>query len=190
MEKKEKKPVWKKWWVWLIAIIVVFGVIGGNDSDVDSAEQTILGTEVSSTEVNSTEKQTEEVKGIYAVGEEVKLGDNILIVNCFEKFSGSEWDKPKEGNEFVVVNVTIKNGGSSEITYNPFDFEMQNSSGQITTQAFTTINNDTSLSSGSLAPGGQVNGTIAFEQPIGDSGLILKYKANMFSNKEVKVKIN
>ena len=67
---------------------------------------------------------------------------------------------------------------------------MQNSNGQITSQAFTTINSDTSLSSGSLAAGGQVNGTIAFEQPVGDSGLVLKYKANMFSNKEVQVKID
>ena len=188
MEKREKKPVWKKWWVWLIAIVVVIGVTGAGSSDSDGVE---VGEQtLAETEVNSTEKKTEEVQEIYSVGEEVKLKDNILIVNSVEKSSGSEWDKPKEGNEFVIVNVTIKNGGSSEITYNPFDFEMQNSNGQITSQAFTTINSDTSLSSGSLAAGGQVNGTIAFEQPVGDSGLVLKYKANMFSNKEVKVKID
>lgn len=67
---------------------------------------------------------------------------------------------------------------------------MQNSKGQITDQAFTTINTDTSLSNGQLASGGEILGTIAFEQPVDDEELVLKYKSNMFSSKEVKVKLN
>jgi len=67
---------------------------------------------------------------------------------------------------------------------------MQNSQDQITDSAFTTIDSDTSLSSGNLASGGEVTGTISFEQPIDDEGLILKYSINMFSSKEVKLKLN
>lgn len=174
---KNKKPIYKKWWVWVLAVIVLAGIAGGAGNDESSNGKN---------ESNSTT----EVKEFYAVGEEVKLGDNVLIVNSVEKSNGSEWDKPKDGMEYVVVNVTIKNGGSSEISYNPFDFQMQNSQGQITDQAFTTINTDSALSSGNLAGGGQVSGTIAFEQPVGDEALVLKYKANMFSNKEVKVNLN
>ncbi|MBM6862100.1 hypothetical protein H9X78_16935, partial [Clostridium saudiense] len=82
MEKREKKPVCKKWWVWLIAIVVVIGVTGAGSSDSDGVE---VGEQtVAETEVNSTEKKIEEVKEIYAVGEEVKLKDNILIVNSVE----------------------------------------------------------------------------------------------------------
>lgn len=182
---KNKKPIYKKWWVWLIAVIVVIGIAGGGDS---SSNGTALNTTTSNEEKNN--KKSEEVKEFYSVGEEVKLGNNVLIVNSVEKSNGSEWDKPKDGNEFVIVDVTIKNGGSSEISYNPYDFEMQNSKGQITDQAITTINIETSLSSGNLAAGGEVSGTIAFEQPAGDEALVLKYKANMFSNKEIKVKLN
>lgn len=67
---------------------------------------------------------------------------------------------------------------------------MQNSQDQITDSAFTTIDSDTSLSSGNLASGGEITGTISFEQPIDDEGLILKYSANIFSSKEVKVKLS
>lgn len=182
---KNKKPIYKKWWVWLIAVIVAIGIAGGGDS---SSNGTALNGTTSNGE--TTNKKVENVKEFYSVGEEVKLGNNVLIVNSVEKSNGSEWDKPKEGNEFVVVDVTIKNGGSSEISYNPFDFKMQNSKGQITDQAITTINIDTSLNSGNLAAGGEISGTIAFEQPVGDEALVLKYKANMFSNKEIKVKLN
>ena len=179
---KNKKPIYKKWWFWLVVIIIVFAIAGGLGNSSNSGDN-------SSTSKENTTAE-EEVKEFYAIGEEVKLNDAILVVNSVDISSGSEWDKPKDGHEFVIVNVTIKNDGSSTITYNPFDFKMQNSQGQITDQAFTTINSDTSLNSGELASGGQVSGTIAFEQPVKDSALVLKYKANMFSNKEVQIKLN
>lgn len=189
MKDGKKKSILKKWWVWVIAAVVIIGVAGSGEPDNDNSAVETNNTNSSSTSVTSNNSK-EEVKEVYLVGEEVKLNDNILIVNGVEKSSGSEWDKPKEGNEYVIVNVTIKNGGKSEISYNPFDFSMQNSKGQITEQAFTTINTDTSLSSGQLASGGEISGTIAFEQPIDDAELTLKYKSNMFSSKEVKVKLN
>ena len=184
---KNKKPIYKKWWMWLIVLLVAFILIGSLGSGEKDKDSNTDSTPQSETTDNN---KTDDTKEFYSVGEEVKLGDNILIINSVEKSNGSEWDKPKDGNEFVIVSVTIKNGGSSEISYNPFDFKMQNSQGQITDQAFTTINNDTSLSSGKLAASGSVSGSIAFEQPTGDSGLVLKYKSNIFSNKEIQVKLD
>lgn len=189
---KNKKPIYKKWWVWLIAIIVVASIAGGGNSS--NNETTLNDTTSNGSTLNDTtsnqETTNKDVKEFYLIGEEVRLGDNILIVNSIEKSNGSEWDKPKEGYEFVIVNVTIKNGGSSEISYNPYDFKMQNSKGQITDQAFTIIDTETSLSSGNLVAGGEVSGTIVFEQPTGDEALVLRYKSNIFSNKEIKVKLN
>ncbi|MBS5951182.1 MAG: DUF4352 domain-containing protein [Clostridium sp.] len=184
---KNKKPIYKKWWMWLIILLLAFILIGSLGSGEKDKDSNTDSTPQSETTDNN---KTDDTKEFYSVGEEVKLGDNILIINSVEKSNGSEWDKPKDGNEFVIVSVTIKNGGSSEISYNPFDFKMQNSQGQITDQAFTTINNDTSLSSGKLAAGGSVSGSIAFEQPTGDSALVLKYKSNIFSNKEIQVKLD
>ena len=184
---KNKKPIYKKWWMWLIILLLAFILIGSLGSGEKDKDSNTDSTPQSETTDNN---KTDDTKEFYSVGEEVKSGDNILIINSVEKSNGSEWDKPKDGNEFVIVSVTIKNGGSSEISYNPFDYKMQNSQGQITDQAFTTINNDTSLSSGKLAAGGSVSGSIAFEQPTGDSGLVLKYKSNIFSNKEIQVKLD
>lgn len=177
---KNKKPIYKRAWFWILAVIVVAGIATGGEEETPTKTGSTEGT-------GST--QEEVVKDTFAIGEEVKLNDNILIVNSVEKSNGNEWDKPKSGNEFVIVNVTIKNGGTSSITYNPFDFKVQNSNGQITDSAFTTIDSDTSLESGELASGGEVSGTIAFEQPVGDENLVLIYSASLFSNKEIKVKL-
>lgn len=54
---------------------------------------------------------------------------------------------------------------------------------------FTTIDKDTSLQSGELIPGGKVTGTVTFEQPKGDTGLILIYNDNIWSSKELKIKL-
>lgn len=182
-----KKTWYKKWWVWLIIAVIVIGIGSSSEEQSDSVSATLSNKKDGTVEVAESKP---EVKEFYGLGEEVKLGDSILIVNTVEKSAGSEWDKPKSGNEYVIVNVTIKNAGDSEISYNPYDFSMQNSQGQITDSSFTMIDSDTSLSSGSLASGGEITGTISFEQPIDDEGLILKYSTNIFSSKEVKVKLN
>ena len=66
---------------------------------------------------------------------------------------------------------------------------MQNSQGQQESMTFSTIDSDTALQSGELLPGGKVSGTIIFEQPIGDTGLVLIYKDSIWSSKELKIKL-
>ena len=65
----------------------------------------------------------------------------------------------------------------------------ENSQGQQENMTFTTIDKDTSLQSGELIPGGTVSGTITFEQPINDVGLTLIYNDNIWSSKELKIKL-
>ena len=181
----DKKPLWKRWWFWLI-VVIVLGGIGGAMNDTPSK----INTTNNASSSNSKDDSKNAEEQFFAIGDEIKLKDNILIVNSIEKSAGKEFDKPKDGYEFVIINVTIKNGGSSEISYNPYDFELQNSNGEITDITFLTFTDNNAINSGSLAAGGQTTGTIAFEAPIDDSGLILKYKANMFDNNEIKVKLN
>jgi hypothetical protein len=196
MTEKVKKPFYKKWWVWLIAIFIIFAAAGGGGGE--ESAKSVAGNakeEASSQEkkteakTESAEKKAEPVKEVFAVGEKVQLGDNVLTVTNVEKSAGSDFDQPKDGNEFVIVTVEINNAGDENISYNPFDFKMANSQGQIVDQAFTTINNDTSLQSGELAGGGKVSGTIAFEQPAGDAGLQLHYTPSFWSDKTIKVNL-
>lgn len=191
--------IFKKWWFWLIAVIVVVALAGGGGEEetatkVDKAAETSAPAENDEkAEETSTSAENEEeappVKEEFSVGEMVQLGDNVLTVTKAEKSAGSEYDQPKEGHEYVVVTVVIENAGDENISYNPFDFKMSNSQGQILDQAFTTIDTNTALQSGELAPGGKVTGTIAFEQPVGDPGLQLQYTPSFWSDKTIKVNL-
>lgn len=125
----------------------------------------------------------------YNQGEEAILGKGAITITKVEKSQGTQWDKPKSGKEFVIVHLSIENKGNSNLSYNPFYFKMQNSQGQQESMTFTTVDQDTSLQSGELIPGGKVTGTIAFEQPKGDTGLVLIYNDSIWSSKELKIKL-
>jgi hypothetical protein len=66
---------------------------------------------------------------------------------------------------------------------------MQNSKGQITDMGLTIVDQDTSLQSGDLAPNGEVEGTVTFEEPINDPELTLLYQPNIFGE-DVAIKFS
>lgn len=151
---------------------------------------TFIGCSSEGVDNNKKSEATEETKDTYAINEEAKIKDVSVTVTNVEKSAGSDYDKPKDGMEYVIVTVKIKNLGKDKISYNPFDYKMKNSQGQITTQAFTIVDSDSTLSSGELSEGGEISGTIAFEQPKDDAGLELQYTENMFTDKVIKFKLN
>lgn len=184
--EKEKKPIYKKWWFWVIIIIVMLVI--ASSSNNDSKPNSTQTSSSSSTE-NKTENKKENEKTEYNKGEEATLGNGVITVTDVQISQGTKYDKPKSGKEFVIVNLTIENKGDKNLSYNPYYFKMQNSQGQQESMTFTTVNNDNSLQSGELIPGGKVSGTIAFEQPKGDTGLILIYSDSIWSSKELKIKL-
>lgn len=178
--EKVKKPIYKKWWFWLIIIILVIAIVGSGSSNNNSSTQT--STSSSSTSTDNSSK-------VYSVGEEATLGNGSVTVTKVEKSNGSTYDKPKSGKEFVIVHVTIKNNGSSNLSYNPFYFKVQNSQGQQEDITFTTVDQDTSLQSGELISGGSVSGTVVFEEPVNDSNLTLIYQDSIWSSKSIQIKL-
>lgn len=174
---KNKKPFYKAPWFWIliIAVVIIIAIAtGGKD---DSAKK-VSGEKTKA-------KTTQQVKTKFKVGEEVKLGDAVVKVDSVKKSKGGQYVKPKSGNEYVIVKVTIKNNGDDNLDYNVFDFKMKNSQGNITDSCVLGNDNDTRLDSGELAKGGSVSGSISFEAPKDDKGLVLIYQGNMFDDDKV-----
>lgn len=177
-----------------IIIIIIIGIIGavnssGNTSPSSSSSQPSGSN--NPTQSTPTNNNATKLKDSYAVGETAKYKDVEMTVIKVDKSNGTEYDKPKDGKEFVIVTVKIKNNSSKNLAYNPFYFKMKNSKGQIEDGTFSTVNKDTALNSGDLASGGEVEGTVIFEEPVGDNGLILQYQDNVFmDNAKLQFKIS
>lgn len=136
----------------------------------------------SSNKKDTSSEKKDKVKDFYAVNETAKINGVEMTVTNVSKSNGEDFDKPKDGSEYVIVSVKIKNNSKEKVSYNALYFKMQNSKGQITDDAFTTVDQDKQLKSGELAPGGEVAGDVVFEEPVGDKALVLQYQNDIFED--------
>ncbi len=132
-----------------------------------------------------------EVVTVFKVGDTIVKGDVQLVVSKVERSQGSEYDKPKTNNEYIIVYLAISNIGDENISYNPYDYKLKNGDGQLLDGAFSIIDTDTALGSGDLVPGGKVEGTLIFETKKDDSNLVLQYYSNIFaSDAAIEIKLS
>jgi hypothetical protein len=164
-----------------VAVFIISAIACGSGTD-DKAKK------VSDTSASSA--TNEKVKDIYKINESVQLKGNVLVITKVEKSKGVEFEKPKSGNEFVIVTLKLTNKNKDKISYNPLDFKLQNSKGNIVDTMFSSVNQDTRLNAGELAANGEVTGTISYEAPIGDKKLTLEYKPSFWSDQTIKVSLN
>ncbi len=161
-----------------IVAIVVIAVAVSSGSD-DQPTETF--------ETASTPAATQ--KAEYAVNEEIEQDNVVLTVTDVQRnySSGNEFIRPEAGNEYIRVNVKIVNNSNTPRSYNPFDFKVQNSTGNRKDNTYIgEVPNE--LSYGELASGGSVVGNLIFEVPNGDSNLKLIYNSSFWGN-EVVVKL-
>lgn len=114
MEKK-KKPFYKKWWVWVIAIIIVGVANSGGGEDTETAGSEPEKTAETTSEVQATdtkeEKPKEDVKQQFTVGQDVTVGKFVYKVNSIEEvttLSSILGDKTTTG-KFAVIDLSVTN---------------------------------------------------------------------------------
>lgn len=140
----------------------------------------------SKTSQSSTNKEPK--KTTFKVGETVDVDGVHFKVNKVDFNQGSTYSKPKDGNQYVLVNVTITNTSDKTTSYNPFDFKLDDNGNQ-TDLTETIVNDDgsnpvsDSLTTGSLSKGGSVTGTMVGQAKTGDKYKLV-YTGNMFLDKE------
>lgn len=176
---KSKKPIFKKWWFWLIAVVII-GAIA-------SSSQNNNGTKVGETSPSSQANE----QTVFKAGDTIAFDGKEVTVSEAERHwnSGNQFITAGSGKEYVKVEITIKNNSDSEISYNTFDWELQDSSGDIQNVTAATFGVDGALGSGNLASGGTKSGFLVFEVPEGDAGLTLRYNPSFWSSKKLEIEL-
>ena len=182
----QKKPIYKRVWFWILAIIhiaVIGSTVGGSgDSDtakkVNDSSDTAKKVSTTDTKSSSSAKQT-----TFKVGETAEYKGVQFKVNKVDYTNGDgDVDSPDSGKQYVVVNITITNNSDDKVDYNPYDYKLDDNGNQTDFDSYVSTV-DSNLNSGTLATGATVTGNLVGEAATSDK-LKLIYQGNMFSNAE------
>ena len=117
----------------------------------------------------------------FKVGDQVKVGDTYVVtVNSVKTSNGDDFSKPKSGNTFLIVDVSIKNVSSKEQNLSSLlQFTLKDSSGQKYDETFTS---GATAPDGKLAAGDVVKGQIPYEVPTAQHSFTLAFEADIISS--------
>jgi hypothetical protein len=129
---KKKKSIFKRWWFWVLAIIVIIAIASGGESDdttqsTDKEESTKAESASASKETKTTDSDSAKEEKSFSMNEEVKVGKMTYKVTSKTTADqvGPSALPDKANQKFVVVELTIKNGGDDAVTVDSTFFKLK-----------------------------------------------------------------
>lgn len=172
---KVKKPIYKKWWFWVVIILViavVIGVVSGSSGGNDKGEgkdktpnntRAYIGDTVTSSSVKFTVTQVDNVK---------RLGGEYL---------GYDTDY-----NFIIINLNIENDSNSEVSIYDDYFELKKGDTKYELHSGTAYVENGFWLIQTVGAKMKKNVVLAFEVPdkTTDSEYFLNVKGGSFSTKK------
>lgn len=162
--------------LWSLVLTILFVVslvllgIGGASAGValDQANKALEN-------YNAENKALIEAKKDFKRGETAKFGQFEVKVNSLQRdYDASDsYYAASEGNELIVVNVTVKNVGKESKYIGLYDLKM-NDAGVADTSAFIDV--APAFESGDVDPNASVTGNLVYEVKKGSTDLKLQYE--------------
>lgn len=179
MQQPRKKS--KAWLIIGLAVVVaIFAFIAANAfSSHSNASNT--GAVVAHTNIQSQQSVSKATTNHFVVGQTVKAGDTWgVTVDKVSTSQGAAYDTPKSGNQFVLIDVTLKNVSSTEQhVSSALMFTLSDATGQQYTETFVTNANTTP--DGKVEAGSLLRGTLAYEVPKAQHNFTFAFDADLLS---------
>jgi len=177
MNSTSKAAIWKKWWVWLIAILIIAAIVipatikQGTDQKADSSHPKTASASTSSNvkHEKSSSKPALKPKVIHLKkGESGTVGGVEITLNAVHFSKGGSYDKSKKG-QFLITQLTAKNVSKEE--------QVISSIATLTIQDQSNHSYDMTLLlqgtgapfDGELTPEEELQGEVAFDVPVLDT---------------------
>lgn len=193
---KVKKPIWKRWWFWVLALFIIGALAsgGGEESSqpatTEPAEDT--STETKPEEDKKKEETKKEEKKQVGIGEPIKVGDVVFIVHGMSnaKNVGGEFGKNAQG-EFLIVDVSVKNEGKKAITTDASFFKLKSGDVEYEADSEAAIyaNSDNNFFLQDVNPGIENKGKVVFDIPPGTKDLKLQVQTGFFGTETGEINL-
>lgn len=129
------------------------------------------------------EVKPNETNKVFDINETIRYKDvNYKVKKVEINETGTEYKKPKDNNQFIVVTIQYENKSDEPVRYSSKNWKLENKDKEQTQRIFTALDVDTALYSGKLVIGATKVGTLVFEQPKKYDS----FKLNFYELKEEK----
>lgn len=200
-----KKPFYKKWWVWTLAVIIIIAfAIGGEEetptvAKKEEAEKVEVSAEKQE-EAKPEEKQEEKVEikeepKVPGIGEMIQVGDVEFTVNGVStaKNVGGEWGSNSQGT-YLLVDLSVKNVGNEAITTDSSFFQLKSGDKTFDADSGASIyaNPDTNFFLQQVNPDLAATGVVVFDvsdEVIANPELLLQVQTGFFGTETGVIKI-
>lgn len=154
------------------------------EAEEAAAEEEPATEEATTEEATTEEVTTEEAPAAAGIGDPVTADDVEITVSDVERGVGSVgsggFGADAQG-EFVIVDITVKNNGTEEVTLTSLDFTLVGDGVEYSTSD-DALYEDGALSIESINPGNSYSGKLVFDVPEGASISTLEMTPGWFGD--------
>ena len=172
-------------WVAIVVIVLIFiGAVAGGEDDQPTKVANNNSESTATTSSVSAESETTTPEA-FGVGDTAEYKGVKVTLNSITESNGSQFNKPTDGNVFLLVNFTIENNTDTDLAVSSmlsFDAYQDGYSTNMSLSAL--IEKSGEQLDGTIAPGKKMQGTIGYEVPATYSEFEINYQADVWSSKK------
>ena len=173
---EQKKPIYKKWWFWLIVAIIVIGMAssGENNSDTKITSQ---GESINNDQI---EQQTQKKVN---VGETVQTNEVKISYKSSQEYTNyNTYSKPKNGNKIMRVEFEFENVSNGDIYLDSFECYADGEK----CEEYYYADDYKNPTLESLSSNKKIKAVLYYEVPTSAQEIILEYETDYWSNEKVE----
>ena len=159
--RKKQKGI-GKWIAIAVVVVILIAAMSGGENKPKKVETADAESSETTTESATDTSEDREEKDTFGIGETAEMNDVQVTMVSYSENEGSEYNKPTDGNEYVMVEFEIVNNSENE-TSNQLD--------------------------GTIAPGKKMDGMVGFEVPKDWKTMEIHFKDDVWSNSKFKFEI-
>lgn len=167
--------------VGILVVVIVIAIIAAAAGSGDEPKKVGDYTDGNSSNSGQTEK------GVFYVGETVELKDVHATLVGVSESNGSTYNKPSDGNVYILCEFEIVNNSDEEIAVSSMlsfeaycdDYACNYSLGALIEKG------DKNQLDGTVAPGKKFNGVIGYEVPADWKEMEIKFTPDFWSGKDI-----
>ena len=181
--QKEKKPIFKKWWFWVIVGIVVISIVSSGNKETTPSTGT---TNTNNSSVSSKTETTTPADPFYHAGDVIDAnGLKITYVKAEKHEEKNQFLQPKDGYMYIKLFLSVENTSSSDRFISSLEFDCY-ADGK---KQEVYYGGDETLEGGTLSSGRKDEGYIYFSVPKDATDIEVEYETSFWTDKKAILKV-